>query len=100
MSSSLLISERAEADLLNIWLWTQERFGEAQADRYLDELDAGMRRCGEAPESGRDRAFLRAGYRSRSVGKHIIFYTVADTEVVVRRVLHANMDLGEHLPEV
>lgn len=36
----MLISKRAENDLREIWRWSFEQFGEAQADRYLDELDS------------------------------------------------------------
>ncbi len=32
----------AEVDLLNIWQYTFEEWGEAQADKYLDELDSRM----------------------------------------------------------
>lgn len=96
MSRQLLISKRAEADLLDIWLWTYERFGEAQADRYLDELGNGMGQCGAAPESGKDRRAIRAGYRSLLVGSHVLFYTYTDAEVIVRRVLHAGMDFDAH----
>ena len=98
MSRTLLISRCAEADLLEIWLWTHRQFGEAQADRYLDELDASMRRCGEKPESGKDRDALRQGYRSQLIGKHTVFYTFKNTEVIIQRVLHASMDHETHLP--
>lgn len=44
---------RAESDLIEIWLYTYDRWGEAQADRYFDELDEGIRQLGRIPELGR-----------------------------------------------
>jgi toxin ParE1/3/4 len=99
VSGALVVSKRAEADLMEIWLWTYKQFGEAQADHYLDKLDAGMTACGTNPESGRTREELRSGYRSLAIGKHVVFYTVTGSEVVVQRVLHSSMDLGTHLLE-
>ncbi|MFG0284470.1 MAG: type II toxin-antitoxin system RelE/ParE family toxin [Phycisphaerales bacterium JB039] len=99
MKRALAISARAQVDLLEIWLWTHDRFGDAQADRYLDELDAGIRACATRPESGKDREAIRPGYRSRLFGKHIVFYTFTDTEVVIQRVLHASMDVEDRLSD-
>lgn len=97
MTRAVFISRRAEADLLEIWEWTRDRFGVDQADRYLDGLDAAIRLCATSPLSGRDRSALRPGYRSTLAGRHIIFYTHSETQVVVQRVLHATMDPEKHL---
>lgn len=94
----LVVTNRAEADLRGIWRWSFERFGEARADRYLDELDEGMRTCGSEPEKGTRRDALRPGYWSRLVRKHVAFYTFTDDEVVIGRVLHGGMDADLHLP--
>jgi hypothetical protein len=40
----LVVSERAQADLREIWRYSFKSWGEAQADRYLDDLDAGLSR--------------------------------------------------------
>jgi toxin ParE1/3/4 len=94
----LLISERAEADLREIWRWTYDRFGPLQADRYLDELEGEMRECVTRPESGKNRDAFRAGYRTRLVRKHVIFYTATDVQVLIQRILHGSMDFEIHLP--
>jgi len=93
----LVISNRAEADLREIWRWSYIRFGEIQADRYLDDLDTGMRLCGSEPKNGKQREALRAGYRSVLVGKHLVFYTFTDSSVLVQRVLHGSMDPDRHV---
>ncbi len=97
MRRALVISERAEADLREIWRWSYERFGEDQADLYLDQLDDGLRRCGAEPEDGKQREAVRSGYWSRLVRKHIAFYTFTDDEVLIQRVLHGSMDPLRHV---
>lgn len=93
----LVISERAEADLREIWLYSFDNWGEAQADRYLDELDAGLRKCGVEPEGGKQREAVRSGYWSSLVRKHVVFYTFTDAEVLIQRVLHGSMDPSRHV---
>ncbi len=94
---ALIISVRAETDLREIWRWSYDRFGVDQADRYLDELDDGLRKCGAEPETGKRRDGVRAGYWSRLVRKHIVFYTFSDDVVLIQRVLHASMDPSRHV---
>jgi plasmid stabilization system protein ParE len=38
------VSESAESDLVGIWQYSFEQWGELQADKYLDELDSGIRK--------------------------------------------------------
>lgn len=99
MTLRLVVSERAEADLRQIWLYTFDAWGEVQADRYLDELANGLSRCGVKPERGRERDDVRPGYRSVLVGKRLIFYQVTGDAVVVQRVLHGSMDPGLHVED-
>ena len=94
---ALVISERAEADLREIWRWSYDQFGEAQADRYLDELDDGLQKCGAGPEDGKQRDAVRPGYWSKLVRKHVVFYTFTDDEVLIQRVLHGSMDPPRHV---
>ena len=84
-------------DLEDIWIHTFERWGEAQADRYLEELGEGLRLCGTTPERGRDRGLVRDGYRSLLVRRHVIFYTFSDEYVRIQRVLHGSMDPTLHV---
>ncbi|MEO1335995.1 MAG: type II toxin-antitoxin system RelE/ParE family toxin [Myxococcota bacterium] len=94
---ALVISARAEDDLREIWLWSYNQFGEDQADRYLDQLDEGLQRCGLEPHRGKSRDALRSGYWSKVVRKHIAFYTFTDDQVVIQRVLHGSMDPQRHV---
>ncbi len=99
MKRRLVVSERAQSDLIEIWQFSFETWGEAQADRYLDELDAGLRACGDAPDRGRRRDEIRPGYWSLLVRRHVAFYTVTAEEILIRRVLHCSMDPDLHMDD-
>ncbi len=73
----LVISERAEADLRKIWHYSFDNWGESQADRYLDELAAGMRKCGAEPAGG-----TRHAARSREI------WLLVEPGSQARRLLH------------
>ena len=93
----LVIRECAEADLRKIWLYSFDNWGEAQADQYLDELEAGLQKCGVEPEGGKQREAVRSGYWSSLVRKHVVFYTFTDDDVLIQRVLHGSMDPSRHV---
>lgn len=99
MTRRLVVSERAEADLREIWLYSFKTWGEAQADRYLDELDTGLQECGAERGRGRRRDEVRPGYWSLLIRRHVAFYTVTDDEVLVQRVLHGSMEPDLHLDD-
>ncbi|HGG59284.1 MAG TPA: type II toxin-antitoxin system RelE/ParE family toxin [Gammaproteobacteria bacterium] len=85
-------SRRACADIHNIWLYSFENWGEAQADKYFDQLMAGINELRRHPELGKPRDSLRKGYRSLQIQHHVVFYTVSSSIVSIKRVLHERMD--------
>lgn len=99
MRRALVIDRSAESDLIEIWVYTFQTWGEAQAEKYLDVLESAIGRIGRDPVAGRSRDAIRAGYWSVSIEHHIVFYTFDATEVRVRRVLHESMDFEAHLPQ-
>ena len=70
----------ARADLIGVWAYTFEHWGEAQAERYLDTLEEGIKLLRDDPELGRDRDALRPGYWSKRIARHVIFYNFEDQE--------------------
>lgn len=99
MKRRLVISKRARADLIEIWLYTCKKWGAEQADRYLDALDAGLRECAAEPECGRRRDEVRPGCWSLLVRRHVAFYSVVEDEVRIQRVLHGSMDPNQHMDD-
>lgn len=90
---------RARDDLLDIWLYTAERWGADQADRYLDQLNQAFARLSENPSLGADLGHPRIGYRRFSVEKHRIFYTASRDRIEVIRVLLTSRDVDAQLDE-
>lgn len=95
----LVVSDRAEVDLVEIWSYSFKTWGEVQADRYLDQLDDDLQECRIDPERGRARDDVRTGYWSLLIRRHIAYYTFTDDEVLIQRVLHSSMDPALHLDE-
>ena len=87
----------AENDLIGIWQYSVEEWDVAQADKYLDELDSGIRMLADNPELGAKRDYVREGYRVLSINRHAIYYAVTQTTIHIVRVLHGQMDPDGHL---
>lgn len=95
------VSNEAQNDLENIWLYTFETWSIEQADRYynliLDEIEF----IAENPHSGKDHSHVRKGYLRSKVKSHFIFYKINQKEesVEITRILHQQMDIENRLNE-
>ena len=86
-----------ERDLIEIWLYTFDEWGEKQADKYLDDLDAAIKLLAEQPLICRERTELDPPVRIHRAGHHLIVYMVLDDGISIVRVLHESMDVDSHL---
>lgn len=93
----LCITPKAESDLIGVWVYTCEAWGSEQADKYLDQLEEGMVALLDHPALGADYAHVSPGYRRLQAEHHAVFYQVLESEVLVVRVLHEEMDAPERL---
>lgn len=91
------ITEAADRDLTEIYLYSHREFGEQQADRYLAGLDDCLQALAKRPLSARSADRLRPGYRRFEYGSHIIFFVTIEDGIRVVRVLHQRMDVKRHL---
>lgn len=91
------IDTDAKADLDDIWEYTFQEWGEAQADKYLMQLDE----CIEAILNG--VAYVRtyenapSGLKFHRCQHHYIFFVETADMIIVSRVLHEKRDFGRHL---
>lgn len=86
---------RAVADLESIWDYTADRWGVAQADRYVRDLHDACRALARGEASSLDASAIRAGYRKLRRGRHLIFHrTTEDGAVEIVRILHERMDVA------
>ena len=93
----LRVTPKAESDLIGIWVYTCDEWGVDQADKYVDELDEGMKQLIHHPSLGADYSHVLPGYRRLQVEPHAVFYKVLETELLVVRVLHEDMDAPARL---
>ena len=94
---SYALRPRARRDLDHIWSYTTERWGEAQAERYINDLRSTLERVAADPARGRPCEDIRAGYFKIASGSHLVFYRVRTGGIEVVRILHQRMDVGRHL---
>ena len=91
------LTPAAERDLEDIWLYTLEQWGSAQADRYVDTLAAAFVELARSPKMASACDHIRTGYRRRGVERHMIYLRITDFGIVIVRILHDRMDAPRHL---
>lgn len=93
------ISNEAQNDLENIWLYTFEKWSKQQADRYYNLLLDEIEYIAENPEVGKDYSYVRKDYLCTKVKSHFIFYKTNKKEnsIEIIRVLHQQMDIESRL---
>lgn len=84
-------SRRAEDDLYNIGLYTLGAWGEAQAERYILQLEQCCQLLAGNPALGRPSNNVRPGLRRMEQGKHVVFYREDPGGIIISRILHQRM---------
>ena len=92
-----VLSGQADRDLIEIYTFSYQRFGEARADAYLLALEERFSILAEQPLLGRRIDHIREGYLRYEHASHSIFYTRRDDDILIVRVLHTRMDIEQHL---
>jgi toxin ParE1/3/4 len=91
------LSPAAELDLEDIWTYTIEHWGAAQADLYTNLLIAAFAELAQSPTIAPACDHIRPGYRRRHVERHVIYFRITDYGIAVIRILHDRMDAPRHL---
>lgn len=87
------LTQKAEEDLIDIWLEGVGTFGAVQADRYQDGFEAAFELLVRFPEMARLRQELTPPVRVHPIGSHLIVYQVRPNgDVLVVRVRHGRED--------
>jgi toxin ParE1/3/4 len=97
---SYRLSDRAEADLAEIWDYSAERWDAAQADRYIDALMSRFVWITENSALWKPRPDLAEGLYSYPQQSHMIYFrTCADVRGLIEivRVLHGRMEPDKHI---
>jgi toxin ParE1/3/4 len=87
------LSPRAQADLNEIWKYTETHWSAAQAERYIRGIQTAIEAVAANPRRGRACDDIRPGYMKVVTGSHVVFYRLVDGGIDVVRVLHQRMDI-------
>jgi toxin ParE1/3/4 len=93
------LSLRARSDLLNIYAFSDARFGRYQADAYHAGFERTFGLLADFPGIGTSADELVAGYRRFRFQSHYIFYTEEADHVLIRALIHVRQNLRPALFE-
>ncbi|HQN50658.1 MAG TPA: type II toxin-antitoxin system RelE/ParE family toxin [Phenylobacterium sp.] len=97
MTPSYVLTPRAQSDIEDIWDFTVERWGVAQAERYVRQLQPTLEGVAARPRQGRACDDIRPGYFKIGSGSHLVFYRLTSDGIEIVRILHQSMDIDSHL---
>ncbi len=97
----LLLSPEAVRDIAEIFDFSADRWGEAQAERYVRDLHAACDRLTSEPALGHRRGDIPAPWLVHPVASHLIVYRIntTDDRIEVLNILHPAMDVGRRLTQ-
>lgn len=92
------LTNEAKSDLRAIAQFTENRWGKAQRNLYIKQLDDAFKLLSTNVDVGFACDNIRKDYRKFPQGSHIIFYkSDAASGILIVRILHKNMDFDLHI---
>ncbi len=98
MTARTVLTPRAQADIEEIWDYSADRWGLAQAETYIRQLWNDIAAVADRPSLGAKCPEVRRGYRKYPSGSHVVFYRLVAEGIDVVRILHERMDYERHIP--
>ena len=93
-----VLTNKAVADLSDIWNYTFNVWSESQADKYYQMLIDTFQRIAENPEIGKNYEKITNQLFGLKTGRHIIFYRKTENDLVeIIRILHEEMDIKNRI---
>jgi plasmid stabilization system protein ParE len=92
----VLLTDRAITDLEEIDSYSTDKWGAAQAAKYLDAFDQFFRLVETEPGILLPIPIIDT-LLTHSVGSHVVVCTVRNSDVLVLTIVHASRDLVSHL---
>ena len=91
------LSCKADNDLKNIYKYTCQKYGEKQADKYINALEKKFGKLAKNPLLCRKREEYNPPVRIHRHKKHLVVYIREGKSILIVRVLHEKMELDNHL---
>ncbi|MEO1638799.1 MAG: type II toxin-antitoxin system RelE/ParE family toxin [Pseudomonadota bacterium] len=95
----ILFRPQAEADIADIWAYTDEIWGQQKAADYLAALEQMLQSVAAFPEMARLRSDFDPPVRIHPFRKHLIIYQTDGTMLDVIRILHSRSNWAQFLTE-
>ena len=91
---SYILSDLADADILEIARNSVKNWGFARAERYVMELHRTFEMLSEFPHLGRDLARVRLGYFRFEHASRSVYFQKTETGISIVRILHKRQHFG------
>jgi len=91
------LTNDAENDLTDLYVYGFKEFGEEQAEKYFFEIEKCIKLLADTPMMCRERKEFTPSVRIHHHVSHLIIYTIEQEHILVIRVLQNSMDLQRHL---
>ncbi len=92
-------ADAAKLQLIDIWRYSKQRWGDARAERYVREIDRKVHAVAEGRRRPRPCPEVLAALSVIPSGSHNVYLTVEDDILQVVAVLHQRMEPGRHIRE-
>jgi toxin ParE1/3/4 len=86
--AEFVLARRARAELIEIFEYGLDQFGERQARGYAAELEHVFQLLADTPEMGRPAEIIRPGVRRHEHQSHVILYEIIQSGVRILAVVH------------
>jgi toxin ParE1/3/4 len=97
---SYFLTNKAVADLTEIWNYTYEVWSESLADKYYNELLNACKIVGENQDFGKNYEEISAAIFGYKSGEHILFdIKKNENEIEIIRFLHIRMNLKKRIQD-
>lgn len=96
-SRPLRLTDRAQRDYDDLLLYSEQTWGNEQADRYEAAMAEGFDTLQINPRIGVARDHLLPGLRVYFIQRHVVYYRIVAEVVEVVRILHERADPARHL---
>ncbi|MCK2053565.1 type II toxin-antitoxin system RelE/ParE family toxin [Methylobacterium sp. 37f] len=88
------LTQRADDDLLDLFVFGLQNFGDVQAQRYRTGLDRCFRLLADNPGLGRPAHRLAEGVRRHEFESHVILYEEIPDGVLILALVHGRSVRG------
>ena len=95
--ANYVLSRAAEHSLEDIYIYTHDQHGPAQAEAYHEACHRMFGLLADFPYLGRSADEFRPGLRQYPHGSHVIYYSVREGVVHIEQIFHHAQSVRPHM---